>query len=100
MYLLDFMLPSYRDSYNDVLALNFLFLGILIAPRHWPAIVPAVLALVAGLAVYATSPELTVYIDTSSVLFAVSAILWLFAPPSAEGLALDRSAAPRQNQSC
>jgi hypothetical protein len=100
MYLLDFMLPSYRDSYNDVLALNFLFLGILIAPRHWPAIVPAVLALVAGLAVYAASPELTVYIDTSSVLFAVSAVLWLFAPASAEGLALDRSAAPRQNQSC
>jgi hypothetical protein len=100
MYLLDFMLPSYRDSYNDVLALNFLFLGILIAPRYWLAIVPAALAMIASLAVYATSPELTVYIDTSSVLFALSAILWLFAPASPEGLALDRSAASRQNQSC
>jgi hypothetical protein len=100
MYLLDFMLPSYRDSYDDVLALNFLFLGILVAPRHWLAIVPAALALIAGLAVYATSPELSVYIDTPSILFALSAILWLFAPAGGPGLALDRNAAPRQNQSC
>jgi len=100
MFLLDFFVPAYRNIYNDVLALNFVALGVLVAPRWWPGLVPAVASLVVGIVVYRYTPEQTLFINTPSILLAVSAVLWLFAPADPNGLALDRSAAPRQNRKC
>jgi len=100
MFLLDFFVPAYRNIYNDVLALNFVALGVLVAPRWWPALVPAVVSLVIGMMVYGMTPEATLFINAPSILLAISAVLWLFAPTDPRGLALDRSAAPRQNRKC
>jgi hypothetical protein len=100
MFLLDFFVPAYRNIYNDVLALNFVALGVLVAPRWWPALVPAVASLAVGIVVYILTPETKLYIDTPSILLAISAVLWLFAPADPRGLALDRSATPRQNRKC
>jgi hypothetical protein len=59
-----------------------------------------VASLVVGIVVYRYTPEQTLFINTPSILLAVSAVLWLFAPADPNGLALDRSAAPRQNRKC
>ncbi len=99
MYLLDFFLPAYRNIYNDVLALNFLALGVLMTPRFWPPYLSTGVALVVGLYVYIASPEINWLIDLPAVLLALSAVLYLFAPP-AGGPMLDTRAAPRQNGSC
>ncbi len=99
MYLLDFFLPAYRNSYNDVLALDFLALGVLVAPRFWLPYVSTGLALAAGLVVYIESPEVPWQIDLPALLLALSAVLYLFAPRG-NGPALDTRAAPRQNGSC
>ncbi len=99
MYLLDFFLPSYRNSYNDVLALDVLALGVLVAPRFWLPHLSTGLALLAGLVVYIYSPEVAWVIDLPAMLFALSAVLYLFAPRG-DGPALDTRAAPRQNGSC
>jgi hypothetical protein len=100
MFLLDFFVPAYRNLYNDVLALNFIALGVLVAPRWWPALIPAVLSLAFGIVVNYQMEDWAWYIDAPSVLLALSAVLWLFAPADANGLALDRSVASRQNRSC
>jgi hypothetical protein len=98
MYLLDFFLPAYRNSYNDVLALTFLLLGVLVAPRYWLPHISTAVGLIAGLYVYINSPEVVWEIDLSAMFFALSAVLYLFAP--ARGAALDTTAAPRQNGTC
>jgi len=100
MFLLDFFVPAYRNIYNDVLALNFVALGVLVAPRWWAGLVPAGASLIVGIAIYIVTPEDPLYINAPSILLAISAALWLFAPADPRGLALDRSAAPRQNQKC
>jgi hypothetical protein len=99
MYLLDFFLPAYRNSYNDVLALNFLALGVLVAPRFWPPLVSSALGMAAGLYVYLVSPEEVWQIDLPAMLFALSALLYLFKPRGG-GPMLDTTPAPRQNDSC
>ena len=95
MFLIDLFLPAYRDTYNDVLALNFLALGVIVAPRFYPALIPAALAIVAGLAVYIVAPQNDMLIDVPPFLLTVSALAWLFAPRPAkrESAALDRAAA-------
>jgi hypothetical protein len=98
-YLLDFFLPAYRNTYNDVLALDFLALGVLVAPRFWAPQVFAALGLAAGFYVYAWEPEVNWQIDLPAMLFAASAVLYLFAPRG-DGPMLDTITAPRQNGSC
>jgi hypothetical protein len=99
MYLLDFFLPAYRNTYNDVLALGFLGLGVLVTPRFWLPHVATAIGLVTGLWVYVTSPEVVWQIDLPAMCFALSAVLYLFAPRGT-GPMLDTTAAPRQNDSC
>jgi hypothetical protein len=98
-YLLDFFLPAYRNTYNDVLALNFIALGVLVAPRFWLPQAVAVLGLAAGVYVYIAAPEVAWQIDLPALLFALSAVLYLFAPRGS-GPMLDTITAPRQNDSC
>ena len=97
MFLLDFFLPAYRNSYNDILALDFLALGLLFAPRYWIPLVPAALALVTGVWIYITSPDIPWQINLPALLFALSAVLYLFVPLR---LVLDTAAASRQNVPC
>ncbi len=99
MYLLDFFVPAYRNIYNDVLALNFLALGLLVAPRFWLPHVFTGLALLIDLYVYIFSPEINVLIDAPALLFALNAGLYLFAP-NGGGPMLDSRAAPRHNGLC
>ena len=99
MYLLDFFLPAYRNIYNDVLALNFLALGVLVVPRFRLPHVTTGLALAVGIYGYIASPEIDWLIDLPALLYAVSAVLYLFAPRG-DGPVLDTRAAPRQNGSC
>ena len=82
MFLLDLFVPAYRDSYNDVLALGFLIPGVLVAPRFYLALIPAALALAAGLAIYVIAPENDVLIDIPTLLLTLSALAWLFTPRS------------------
>jgi hypothetical protein len=98
-YLLDFFLPAYRNTYNDVLALNFLALGVLVAPRFWLPQVVTALGLAAGVYVYVAAPEVDWQIDLPAMLLALSAVLYLFAPRGG-GPMLDSIAAARQNDSC
>jgi hypothetical protein len=98
-YLLDFFLPAYRNTYNDVLALDFLALGVLVAPRFRAPQVLAALGLAAGFYVYAAEPEVHWQIDLPAMLFAAGAVLYLFAPRG-DGPMLDTITAPRQNDSC
>jgi hypothetical protein len=99
MYLLDFFLPAYRNTYNDVFALNILALGLLVTPRFWLPLIPAALAFVVDVYVYIASPEINWLIDLPGLLFGLSAVLYLFAPHG-DGPMLDTRAAPRQNGSC
>jgi hypothetical protein len=95
MFLLDLFLPAYRNTYNDVLALNFLALGAIVAPRFYMALIPAALAIAAGVAIYVLAPEHDWLIDVPSLLLTISALAWLFAPRGVElkSTALDRTAA-------
>jgi hypothetical protein len=95
MFLLDLFLPAYRNTYNDVLALNFLGLGVIVAPRFLPALIPAALAIAAGVAIYVVAPEQAWLINTPSLFLTLSALAWLFVPRSAEAKspALDTTAA-------
>jgi hypothetical protein len=80
MFLFDLFLPAYRNTYNDVLALNFLALGVIVAPRFYPGLILAALALAAGAAIYLVAPEHDWLIDAPSLLLTLSALAWLFAP--------------------
>jgi hypothetical protein len=95
LFLLDLFLPAYRNTYNDVIALDFLALGVILAPRFYPALIPALLALAAGVAIYVIAPETDWLIDVPSFLLTLSALAWLFAPRgmNAPSLTLDRKAA-------
>jgi hypothetical protein len=96
MFLFDLFLPAYRNTYNDVLALDFLALGVIVAPRFYPGLILAALALAAGAAIYLLAPEHDWLIDAPSLLLTLSALTWLFAPRPV----LDRTAAGGQNRAC
>jgi len=82
-FLTDLFLPAYRDSYNDVLILDVVLLGIVTAQKFpsgkfpWAAW-PCALALPVGWSVYAFAPEQAWVIDLSALLFTLGAILFLF----------------------
>jgi hypothetical protein len=77
LFLVDLFLPAYRDSYNDVLILNVVCLGFLMAKEFPWAAWPGVLALPVGWAVYAFVPEQAWLIDLPTALFTLGAILFL-----------------------
>jgi hypothetical protein len=82
-FLADLFLPAYRDSYNDVLILDVVLLGIVTAQKFpsgkfpWAAW-PCVLALPVGWGVYAFAPEQVALINLPTALFTLGAILFLF----------------------
>jgi len=90
MFLLDLFLPAYRNSYNDVLALNFLALALVISPRFSPGILLALGALAAGCAIYVFVPLQAWLIDIPSLLLTLAAACFLF----------DRNAGSVQNEAC
>jgi hypothetical protein len=82
LFLTDLFLPAFRDSYDDVLILNVVLLGIVTAKAGkfpWAAW-PCVLGLPVGWAVYAFAPEQGWLINLPTALFALGAILFLFLP--------------------
>jgi hypothetical protein len=79
-FLADLFLPAYRDSYNDVLILNVVFLGLVTAKAGkfpWAAW-PCALALPLGWAVYVFAPEQAWLINLPAGFFTLGAILFLF----------------------
>jgi hypothetical protein len=77
-FLADLFLPAYRDSYNDVLILDVVLLGIVTAKKFPRAAWPCALALPLGWGVYAFAPEQAWLIDLPAALFTLGAILFLF----------------------
>ena len=80
LFLADLFLPAYRDSYNDVLILNVVCLGLIAATRFpsvaWPcAIWPCAAALPLGWAVYAFAPDQAWLINLPTALFTLGAII-------------------------
>ncbi|MCE0484103.1 MAG: glycosyltransferase 87 family protein [Methylacidiphilales bacterium] len=77
-FLADLFLPAFRNSYNDVLILNVIALGLIGTTRFpWPAWACA-LALPIGLGIYAFVPDQAWLINLPTLLFILSAILFLF----------------------
>ena len=74
-FLADFALPSYRNNYNDVLILDVVLLGFIVATRIPWAAWPCALALPMGWAVYAFSPEQAGLINLPTAFFTLGAIL-------------------------
>jgi len=81
-FLVDLFLPAYRNSYNDVLILDVVLLGIVTMKEIPWAAWPCALALPVGWAVYAYAPEQAWLINLPSALFTLGAVLFLFSATS------------------
>jgi hypothetical protein len=77
-FLADLCLPAYRNSYNDVLILNVVALGLVASARNPWAVWPCLLALPLGWGVYVVAPTEAWIINLPSFFFALGAILFLF----------------------
>ena len=77
VFLADFFLPAYRDSYNDVLILDVAAAGLVVAAKVPWAIWPCALALPFGLLVYVFAPEWVTVINFPTALLAVSAVMFV-----------------------
>jgi hypothetical protein len=77
-FLADLCLPAYRNSYNDVLILNVVALGLVALARIPWAVWPCLLALPLGWGVYVVAPTEAWIINLPSFFFALGAILFLF----------------------
>jgi hypothetical protein len=76
LFLTDLFLPAYRDSYNDVLILDVVLVGVVGARSFpWPAWAAAV-ALPIGWAIYVLAPEQAWLINLPTLCFTLSAILF------------------------
>ncbi len=80
LFLIDLFLPAFRNSYNDVLILNLVAAGLLVAKGIPWAVWPCFLALPVGWAVYALLPEQPWLINLPTIFFTLGAILFLFPP--------------------
>jgi hypothetical protein len=98
MFLFDLFLPAYRDSYNDVLVVNIIALGLIAAPRFSPGIALALLAVLAGWLVYCLAPPQAYLIDIPSLLVTLGAICFLIVPQL--GPKLDSAPGSVQNEAC
>ena len=73
-FIADLFLPAYRDSYNDVLILDVVALGIVTATKiPWP-VWPCVVALPLGWGIYVWAPEDAWMINLPSALFTLGAM--------------------------
>ncbi|HEX4139763.1 MAG TPA: glycosyltransferase family 87 protein [Candidatus Methylacidiphilales bacterium] len=77
VFLADLFLPAYRDTYNDVLILDVVAAGLVVAAKVPWAVWPCALALPFGLLVYLFAPEQVVIINFPSALLAISAVLFM-----------------------
>jgi len=81
-FLTDLFLPAARYSYNDVLILNPILLGIVTARKFPWAAWPCVLAFPVGWIVYAFTIERPSLVNLPVALFTISAILFLVPLPA------------------
>jgi hypothetical protein len=82
MFLADLFLPAYRNSYNDVLILDVVAAGLVVAAlgkMPWVAW-PCAMALPAGLLVYLFAPEQPALINLPTALFTLGAALFVCFP--------------------
>jgi hypothetical protein len=77
-FLADLFLPAYRNSYNDVLILDVVLAGFVVAKKFPWAEWPCAVALPLGWAVYGFAPEQVWLINLPTALFTLGAILFLF----------------------
>jgi hypothetical protein len=84
LFLADLFLPAYRNTYNDVLILDVVAAGFVVAvvpAGKWKipwAAWPCALALPIGLLVYLFAPEDKALINVPTALFTLSAAMFLF----------------------
>jgi hypothetical protein len=80
LFLADFFLPAYRNSYVDVLIINLVGLALLIGGKFPPALGPYLLALPVGWAIYLLAEPSTPawVIDLPTLLFTLGTVLLLF----------------------
>jgi hypothetical protein len=76
IFLADFFLPAYRDTYNDVLILDVFAAGLAVAAKVPWAVWPCALALPFGLMVWFFAPEQVVIINFPSALLAIGAVMF------------------------
>jgi hypothetical protein len=93
LFLIDLFLPAYRNSYNDVLAINVVAVGVIAATKIPWAAWPCAVALPVGWCIYAFSPEQSWLINLPTILFTLSAIGFLF-------LFTNRSVIRKVDRSC
>lgn len=77
LFLTDLFLPAYRDSYNDVLILDVVALGVITATRFPWAAIPCLLALPLGWGVYVFAPTQAWLINLPTLFFTLGAVLFL-----------------------
>jgi len=77
-FIADFFLPAYRDSYNDVLILDVVALGVVMAGKIPWAVWPCVVALPIGWLIYAFAPQEAWVINLPTALFTVGAVGFVF----------------------
>jgi Glycosyltransferase family 87 len=80
LFLVDLFLPAIRYSYYDVVILNAVLAGIILAARIPWAFWPCALALPMGWAAYFLSPVLAPLLYLPAICFTLGAILFLFPP--------------------
>jgi len=79
-FIADLFLPAYRDCYNDVLMLDVVAMGVVLALGKIPwAVWPCALALPVGWAIYAFAPEDAWVINLPTALFAIGAVGFVLA---------------------
>jgi hypothetical protein len=76
-FLTDLFLPVYRESYNDVLALDILAAGLIVAPRFPWGAWPCLLAIPFGVAVYVLNLDHP-WVILPEILYTLGSILFLF----------------------
>jgi hypothetical protein len=80
LFLVDLVLPAYRNSYNDVLILDVFAVAIAIRRDFHPGVAACLLMLPLGWAIAAWAPEDNVLIDLPSLVGAIGCGLLLFWP--------------------
>jgi hypothetical protein len=78
LFIVDLFLPAYRNSYNDVMIINVVAVGLVAATKlPWAAVLCA-LALPVGWGVYVWAPEQPWVIDLPTLFFTTGAVLFVF----------------------
>jgi hypothetical protein len=80
LFLADFFLPAYRNSYNDVLALNLVALALFQERINRPPLACCLAALPLGWAIDFWAPEIDWVINLPTLFYAIAAILLLIPP--------------------